>query len=67
MLDRNASEWHPINAIVNEKVSVRAVKKGQENFRSHEDRSSLSARRQGERNRNHAETLAGCHFRGFVH
>jgi photosystem II stability/assembly factor-like uncharacterized protein len=28
MLDRNASEWRPINTIVNEKVSVRSVKKG---------------------------------------
>jgi photosystem II stability/assembly factor-like uncharacterized protein len=28
MLDRDGSEWHAMNAIVNEKVSVRAVKKG---------------------------------------
>jgi photosystem II stability/assembly factor-like uncharacterized protein len=28
MLDHDGSEWHPINAIVNEKVSVRTVKKG---------------------------------------
>jgi photosystem II stability/assembly factor-like uncharacterized protein len=28
MLDRNASEWRPINTIINEKVSVRTVKKG---------------------------------------
>ncbi len=28
MLDRDGSEWHPINAIVNEKISVSTVKKG---------------------------------------
>ena len=28
MLDRDASEWKPINAVVNEKVSTRVVKKG---------------------------------------
>jgi photosystem II stability/assembly factor-like uncharacterized protein len=28
MLDHNASEWHPINSVVNEKVSYRTVKKG---------------------------------------
>jgi photosystem II stability/assembly factor-like uncharacterized protein len=28
MLDHNASEWRPINAIINEKVSVSTVKKG---------------------------------------
>jgi photosystem II stability/assembly factor-like uncharacterized protein len=28
LLERNSSEWHPINTILNEKVSYRTVKKG---------------------------------------
>ncbi len=59
MLAHNATTWSPINTVTNEKAS--RAKKGAK------DGSSFGADGARERDRNHAETLAGGDLGGIVH
>ena len=68
LLDRNASQWRPINTIVTEKSAARVVKaqEGQEGGKSARSRGSLGSGCPRERYRSHTQALAGSHLRWTV-